>query len=142
MRKLLLSIAFIVVLNAQCTRGDFNQTVICYETKLVWQDNEEIEKERKSYDDAIDYCQELELNGAKDWRLPSINELKTIVDQNNTQTHIKSVFQVQLMDIFYSSTFYLYLSKLVWAYDFESGLDTQPYYTEKHFVRCVKKLID
>jgi hypothetical protein len=34
--------------------------------------------------DAIDYCENLEIDGAADWRLPSIKELQTIVDESTT----------------------------------------------------------
>ena len=55
-------------------------------TGLEWQDeyvtdtNPDGNYTYTTWSDAIDYCEALELDGKKDWRLPNINELISIVN--------------------------------------------------------------
>lgn len=57
-----------------------NDVVTDTNTKLQWQDNGEYEK--LSWQSAIDYCEDLVLDGKSDWRLPNINELQSIIDRS------------------------------------------------------------
>ena len=52
---------------------------------LMWQDNEEVvtKNEMKALSDAMKYCNELTLSGYNDWRLPDIDTLKKLLDQEN-----------------------------------------------------------
>ena len=47
---------------------------------LMWQDTIEIEDYKASWSDALNYCENLDLAGHQDWRLPNIFEANTIVD--------------------------------------------------------------
>ena len=56
------------------------EVVVDSKTKLEWQ-NEAVNKtESKSWEDAIAYCESLNLDEKTDWRLPNINELKSLID--------------------------------------------------------------
>jgi len=46
------------------------------ETGLMWQNINPLEK---SWDEADSYCESLELGGFSDWRVPTINDLKTLI---------------------------------------------------------------
>ena len=48
-------------------------------SSLMWQRSDDGQK--KSWSEAKDYCASLKLLGHKDWRLPSIDELVSIVDK-------------------------------------------------------------
>lgn len=49
-------------------------------TGLMWtSDVVNFGTENNSYQNAIKYCDELTLNGQKDWRLPTISELRTLI---------------------------------------------------------------
>lgn len=50
--------------------------------KLLWQKNLETEK---NWEGALSYCENLEYAGFSDWRLPSINELFTLYDYENSK---------------------------------------------------------
>ncbi len=78
--------------NIRCVRGeriedhnDFTvkgDTVIDNKTGIVWQNAEFIGY--RNWQEAIDYCKNLVFEGYSDWRLPNVNELRTImpVDDN------------------------------------------------------------
>ncbi len=52
-------------------------------TKLVWQSTE-LESLARNWQEALDYCETLSHAGKEDWRLPSIKELATLVDEAAT----------------------------------------------------------
>lgn len=76
---------------ARCVRGssasviwlpDFavngNGTVTHRSTGLIWQ--QEDDDTQRTWEDALTYCQNLDLGGFNDWRVPNVKELQTIVD--------------------------------------------------------------
>ncbi len=48
---------------------------------LMWQDSSDIENNRQKWFSAINYCENLEINGARDWRLPNINESLSLISE-------------------------------------------------------------
>lgn len=52
-------------------------------TGLAWQ--REDDGVLRDWQDAAVYCADLEMGGYADWRLPSLDELTSIVDRNNKQ---------------------------------------------------------
>ena len=75
---LLITLGLSIFLWADFTRDD-NGIVTNNTNKLQWQDN--AIGNDMLWKDATAYCKNLELNG-DGWRLPSLNELKTIYDGN------------------------------------------------------------
>ena len=64
-------------------------------TKLEWQDDYSDnggDIKRATWSNAIDYCEELNLNG-KGWRLPNINELESLVDYSRNGPSIDTIFE-------------------------------------------------
>ncbi len=68
---------------AKFSRNSHEMIVLDSVSKLMWQDNINNEKLLLSFKKAKKYCAKLSLADFNDWRLPSINELKTIVDKTN-----------------------------------------------------------
>jgi YD repeat-containing protein len=78
--------------NFRCVRGENKlkskkfvkvenkDIVIDIASKLMWQDNREANTTKLTWKEAINYCENLELGGYKNWRLPNINELLTLTD--------------------------------------------------------------
>ncbi|PWQ94300.1 DUF1566 domain-containing protein [Leucothrix arctica] len=48
-------------------------------SKLMWQDDITVVDNKVSWSDAITYCENLELGGVNDWRLPNVNEGHSII---------------------------------------------------------------
>lgn len=108
-----------------CNRNAEKKIVTCTDTKLEWQDDEAAGSRfnNKSWQEAKDYCENLELDG-KGWRLPNINELLSIVDYKRTNPAIISAFtNITRMYPYWSSSstasnseawqiFFIYNSKL------------------------------
>ena len=67
------------------TRDDRNGIVYDLTAKLQWQDNKVVKTNLLfGYDEIKDYCTCLCLGGYHDWRLPTIKELKNIIDYGHT----------------------------------------------------------
>ena len=79
----------------RCVRGnnvfqngfsDNGDTITDSATGLVWQKSngeEATDDYRFAWREALSYCENLELDGETDWRLPDIKELQSIVDYTN-----------------------------------------------------------
>jgi Protein of unknown function (DUF1566) len=78
-------------LQARCVRGAAlsgaleadNGVVIDTMTSLTWQASE-LTNARVTWEEALDYCETLGVGGKEDWRLPSIKELATLIDESAT----------------------------------------------------------
>lgn len=83
-----------VVLASVCTRDDAKGVVNCKVTKLMWQDDLDINKSiRRTWSESIEYCEDLGLAGYTDWRLPNVNELESIVDYERFVPAIAPAFK-------------------------------------------------
>jgi hypothetical protein len=70
--------------------ADGNDTVTDHKTGLMWQRSDD--GQLRNWTDAGQYCVDLGLGGYVDWRVPSIEELLTIVDFSRTDPAIDPVF--------------------------------------------------
>lgn len=115
MKKILLLILGIsLVLEADFTRN--GNTVIDNSTGFEWQDNTTLSL--MTWKDAIDYCENLELDTYIDWRLPNINELDSILDTSKSELRIDSTFQNTDSNHYWSSTTDVKYKTLAWYVNF------------------------
>lgn len=144
MKKLFFIIIGVTLIYADIMRDDTNGIVLDTTTNLEWQDD--AVGVRLGWQDAIDTCEELVLGGYDDWRLPNIQELKSIVDRSKANPAIKDGFLYTESQIYWTSTTYMKevppsgdLYKYAWNVYFTSGYighDTKRY--RSYFVRCVR----
>ena len=107
-------------------------------TGLTWQDNIASATVEKNWNDAKEYCRNLNLDGYSDWRLPSIKELQSIVDITKYDPAIKSGFKHIASNFYWSSSPNVSDSSSAWRVDFNDGY---AYYYDKSYkgyVRCVR----
>lgn len=62
-------------------RDNAKEVVTDINTKLMWQDNDAVCNNERSWKKAIDYCENLNFAGYTDWRLPNYNESMSILNR-------------------------------------------------------------
>ena len=117
------------------------------DTGLIWQ--KQIFIKEYNWQEAKNYCQNLSLAGYNDWRLPSIDELKSILTEEayknlrsyTGKTYIKQPLlnsMTMKYQWFWSSTNYKEDLSKAWVVGFGIGNDSWGYRTSIYYVRCVK----
>lgn len=133
-------VIFLMMIGMSLLQADFikdGDTVKDTQSNLEWQDN----KARDYYltwNHAIKLCENLELAGHSDWRLPNIKELNSIVDNSKYKPAIVEVFKNTGSTKYWSSTTtksYKYAARFV---DFERGFIAGISKSESFRVRCVR----
>ena len=107
-------------------------------TGLQWQ--QIIPTEKYSWDDAVAYCDDLGYAGKRDWRLPTINELLTIVDNSQYDPVIDTVYfhNVKPSTYFWASSS-ISTPSYHWYVAFATGNSfNSTTETSKLYVRCVR----
>ncbi|MBW2366740.1 MAG: DUF1566 domain-containing protein [Deltaproteobacteria bacterium] len=113
-------------------------TVTDTDTELMWQKAEAGEMD---WDQALIYCQNLQLAGYEDWRLPNRNELQTFVDFSTYGPAINTVFPVSAWYIrYWSSTTEAMLPGHAWYLDAADGTYGSAYkgYDRYNYLHCVR----
>ncbi len=107
-------------------------------TGLQWQDNADASTTTKIWTDAINYCENLTLDGYSDWRLPNINELKSIVDRSKSNSAIVDGFANFSSSYYWSSTSNVGYEDYAWYVLFYHGSVSYYYKYGNFYVRCVR----
>ncbi len=142
-KSILLSLALVGVLSADCVRDNAKEVVTCNKTKLMWQDNADVGSVSKTWRDAIKYCEdEIGNNGIyagyDDWRLPNIKELKSIVDKSKYSPALKEGFTQKSTNYFWSSTTDASYTSNAWNVNLGDGSANWSYKSYTYSVRCVR----
>lgn len=74
-----------------------------------------------TWDEALRYCEDLELGGETDWRLPNVRELRSLVDYGRSQPSIDPVF-LSPSAYFWSSTTIDSEAIRAWVVGFKFGI--------------------
>jgi len=109
-------------------------TVIDKARNLVWQDTPEVITVKKNWEEAQAYCQALD---GKDWRLPSYDELISIVDYTKHTLAIMPAFKYIVSEYYWSSNVELENPKNVKNVYFGNGCPDGKSKKDKYFIRCV-----
>lgn len=108
-------------------------------TGLIWQDNAAVAEKEMSYENAIAYCKALKVDGFSDWRLPTLQELISIVDLKRDRPTLKNGFDIRIDERFWTATPYAKPhEKEAWRISFSYG-EMEPYQKSREYhVRCVR----
>ncbi|AUX23137.1 hypothetical protein SOCEGT47_036560 [Sorangium cellulosum] len=111
--------------------------VLDLSTGLVWQRQAALSK--FSWSDALAHCEELELAGRTDWRLPSAKELLTLVDDARSGPAIDpEAFPGAEPGVFWSSTPALESADKALLVNFSNGASLSASLRDPRLVRCVR----
>ena len=143
MKKIIILICFLSVIlclpvfamGPYVDNGD--GTVSDLGTGLMWQQSDD--GKEYTWQEALEYSENLVLAGQNDWRLPNIRELETIVDDTRYNPAINTNYFIDTKsDWYWSGSTYASNSNRAWLVYFYSGY---VYYCSKptaYYVRCVR----
>jgi len=122
------------------TRNDNTQVVTDHITGLEWQDNLETKTVIKTWSEAQGYCSALGLDGGG-WRLPTIQELQSIVVDGAYNPSIDTTAFVNYSTSYYywSSTTGANSTSYAWVVHFNDGYTGGDYKSNTYYVRCVRQ---
>jgi len=112
-----------------------NAAVSDHKTGLVWEPADD--GQIRNWDDATQYCDDLVLGGKADWRLPSLNELATIIDYSRSNPAIDPIFTCRSGNYWSSSSLAGY-EEGAWFAVFDYGYMDWRTKTQTYYVRCVR----
>lgn len=132
---LLIMIGLSSFLSAEFTK--VGNVVTDSKTGLVWQDD--AVGSTMNWQSAIDHCESLSLDTyTEGWRLPNVNELKSIVDRSKSNPAIADGFTNTSSSDYWSSTSLVGNERYVWVVDFYDGYVIGFRKGNSTYVRCVR----
>jgi hypothetical protein len=109
---------------------------ITIENNLIWQDNEDSAKKKLSFYEGEEYCKNLIIENYSNWRLPTKEELESIMDKTKFNPAIKDNFvNTGTKDWYWTSSEILNKAYIVLFYRGYTNIDDK---SNKHFIRCVR----
>jgi len=90
----------------------------------------------KTWQQALDYCETLNYGDYSDWRLPNIEELKTLID--DTIYSPASTFPGMPSSLFWSSSSYVGNTVNAWNVYFYNGYVSRYDKAGNYYARCVR----
>lgn len=115
-------------------------TNIDNQTLLEWQKVDD--NVSRTFDQASSYCMGLTLDEKTDWRVPTMQELETLVDRSNDKDALMStIFTVKDANYWSKNEFANQDQyQLAWHMDFSSQINGLDLKSENFLVRCVRDI--
>ena len=123
--------------NSYASGSEANSVISDKNNAIYWQDNLFSQKSSEDWEDAILYCDVLVLNGLNNWRLPTFDELHSLVDYTRFDPAINPVFAYVNPGTYWTSQDFSATKSRAWTINFKSGKTYYSYKTTNHSVRCV-----
>ena len=105
-------------------------------TGLIWQ--QEDDGIERTWYKANEYAKSLNLGGKTDWRLPTVQELGTIVDYGRYNPAIDPIFSNVKPSVYCSGTTDARHTRDAWIVDFFCGYVSYDSKFLNYYVRCVR----
>ncbi|WP_415238673.1 DUF1566 domain-containing protein [Seleniivibrio woodruffii] len=104
-------------------------------TGLMWQDN--VLSSSMQWETAIATCEDLSLGGYDDWRLPTIEEIESIIDYGHYDPAIDPIFVRTASNTYWSHTAHVN-SFYAWRINFKNGFSSKDGKNGNNYVMCVR----
>ena len=136
----LVLISFIYIFGENFFRND--SYVVDKQHKLMWQDTKDNVFIRKNQNNAIKYCEELNFLDFTNWKLPTREQYKYIIDKKRKdELMINRKFKYTLAEDYWTNeTTWRNLGRYGYYVYFKSGVIYYNNKTYLKFVRCVREL--
>lgn len=112
-----------------------NGTLTDQNTGIMWL--KDTDSTQKSWQTALDYCNNLTMASYEDWRLPDIKELDSIIDEASQAPVVDPVFSNLKGDFYWSSTTGLNHS-VAWSLSFANAQMLSLHKETMKYVLCVR----
>lgn len=129
----------------RCVRGNrtptqtlidnFDGTITDNSTNLMWEKKDDDQK--RTWQEALAYCQQYTKSGYSDWRLPNVRELKSLVYYGSYDPAINSIFDCS-SENYWSSSTYTRTPGQAWHVNFSDGFVYNSDKRNHNYVRCVR----
>ena len=118
---------------------DANADVVMASNGYYWQDDSSVGEEFVNYLEAENYCKNLKVVGSTGWRLPTFEELNSIIDRFQNIDLAKKVFRnVKIGNGYWTTTKNPIDPRVRMAINFQTGVRFWKDIDSKGYVRCVK----
>lgn len=104
---------------------------------LVWQDNQAVIEVKKNWFDAVEYCKSLAVDTRNGWRVPSYDELITIVDYTKHTLAAMPAFKHVISEYYWSSNEDEKDTKNAKNVYFGNGCPNANLKKNEYYIRCV-----
>ena len=121
------------------SRDSAKEVVIDSSTALMWEDDIKVKTLKKDWYDARLYCKNLSFAGFNDWHLPTIIQLRSIVDKSRYNPALKEGFINIVPSTYWSSSQAKNHAKSAISIYFKSGISYEYNMDDIRYVRCVRK---
>lgn len=137
MRIFIITITFCLSLFAnECHRDNAQNIVICKD--LIWQDDKNAKSLKLSWQEARQYCKNLELLGLKDWFLPTFKQLQSITDQKRLNPAINKIFKNTASNFYWAASYSPCHSDFATYVNFYNATGGSLGKSQKFNLRCAK----
>jgi len=106
---------------------------------LMWQ--KETPTVQMTWEEAFNYCENLNINCFTGWRLPTIQELLSLVDYSTHNPAINlNYFPDTVSSFYWSSTTYASNTSYAWGVNFNDGYGFYSNKLNSYYVRAVRDI--
>ena len=114
-------------------RDESKQIVLDQKDKKIYYDAKASEK--MSYGDAVKYCKNMNYLGYTSWRVPSKEEMRSLLELSRRKITVKHAFQNVQQGIYWASTTNRHAD--AWYFDFDLGRYSTADKSKQFYVLCV-----